>query len=821
MTQYFQFKSATVPLVEYAGDDYTYQITNTGWTIIDVDAIDFAQLLDIINKVNTRELFVISRTKLFDALELKLGNELSANLAPSINGIISEWNGVSYDTEEDLRIRSIKLIDSKVTDIVQYNLIDKEVTVDFSDIGATEVLSEDVSLGTFSKLNIKGTGVATSVDPLDITGSTALIEVLDQSIELLDEGASVGSYKKINVIGGSASLYEDPLDSTQAILEVQGGINLTQDEWMVEGWTTDYNGPIYNINTIDSQYADIVQYDAEIGLTLNFSGVNNKAGFVCITNITPTNITDNVSSREYDDSGIALIGCRSSTVNVDIEVLAITGLQNLKPEVIVNGSYVTLNPHTTENLWKGTVSRTLVESIVPGEYIVEAYHSEGNTDTAIVYLETPPVVTVAAYTGTYPNALSGQTSYVNGRTVGFTVTADKEFTHLEVLADSDCGLAYTAINPPELVAPFTEYTTRTGSALTVAVATNGVYTKHLKVRVKNANTTNAWGAPFTTTGTTDHVNLIKLDSRLPVATIGTIGYPGTQKALKGTESVTSMPVTYTNVEQIAITSPNGELTVGGTIGGASVTATRIDPGLAYNITDPNVSILAKRLSNDTQSTSTAVVLTANDAPTITMSVNGGQRLRSGGNNGTSVQSYVVTLSASPQRLNIAPTVVASGGDLITTPAWSSADNGITWTKLIRISDGDTRGAKTFNTLLATNLAGVTQNVIDAGEDYEIGGFVSRSGVFPATTAYVDIGVTASGFSNATKIVATIGNVACTYAGNTTDVPYVFGADHVITMVSTGSPNTSLATGNALRINEANTVAANATGGLPYTIEELA
>lgn len=681
MTQIFQFKSATVPLIEYAGDGYLYQITNTGWTLIDIDSIEFGQMLDLVSKVNTSQLYVISRVKLFDALELKLGSELSANLAPSIKGDISDWNGLSYDVVTDGPVKKVIVKDSKHQDIVQYNEISGELSIDLE-------------------------------------------------------------------------------------------------------------------------------------------GVNNKAGFVCITDVTPTNITDNVSSKMYDDSNIALTDCRSSTVNVDVEVLAVTGLQTLKPEVVVNGGLVTLTQHTTENLWKGTISRVLVVGTTPGEYPITATHSEGNSDSAIVYLETPPAVISAAYTGTYP--VGGQTSYVGGRTVNFTVTADKAFTHLEVVADADCGLAYKAINPPESIAPFTEYLTRTGNGISVAVATDAVYTKHLKVRVKNANTTNAWSTAFTTIGTTDHTNFIKLDSRLPVATIGTIAYPGTQKALKGTESVTSMPVTYTNVEQIAITSPNGELTVGGTIGGASVTATRIDhPGLAYNYTAPNVSILAKRLTNDTQSTSTAVVFTANDAPTITMSVNSGQRLRSGGNNGTSIQSYTVTLSAAPQRLNIAPTVVASGGDLISTPAWTSANNGITWTKTIKISDGDTRGAKTFNTLLATNLAGVTQNVIDTGEDYKIGGFVSRSGTFPATTAYVDIGVQASGFDNANKIIATIGNVACTYAGDTTDVTYVFGENHTITMVSTASPNTSLATGNALRINEADTVGSNSTGGLPYTIEELA
>ena len=634
-----------------------------------------------------------------------------------------------------------------------------------------------------------------------------------------DEGNVVGNVRTFNFVGEGVTATLDPsdIDGTTALITIpSGGLNLLLEEDTGEGWATEYDGAFQELTVRNSQYANIAEWDPEVGLTLNFSGVNNKAGFVCITNITPTSPSDNVGSYEYDASGIAMTSCRSSTVNVDIEVLAITGLQDLKPVVIVNGSYVTLTQHTTENLWKGTVSRVLVESMTPGEYLVEAYHSEGNTDTAIVYLETPPIVTVAEYTGNYPNALSGQTSYVNGRTVGFTVTADKAFTHLEVVADADCGLAYKALNPPELVAPFTEYTTRTGSALTVAVATNAVYTKHLKVRVKNANTTDAWSAPFATTGTTDHVNLIKLDSRLPVASIGTIGYPGTQQALKLVEATDPITVTYTNVEAITLSSPNGELTLSGTLGGGTVTATRIAPGIDYNVTDVNLSILAKRLTNDTQSTSTAVVLTANNAPTITMSVNLGVRLRSGPDTGI---PYTVTLSAAPQRLNIAPTVVASGGEL--TGAWTSADNGITWTRTIRIRDTDTRGAKTFNTLLATNLAGVTQNVIDTGEDYEIGGFVSRSGTFPATTAYVDIGVAASGFNNAAKIVATIGNIACTYAPDTLDVPYVFGANHTITTVSTASPTVHSLYGNALRLNEAATVAANAGGGLPYTIEELA
>lgn len=670
-TTLFQFKGVN-DTFEYSSVDYpeVYIITQATWVVLDLSILSFGHLLDLVSKVYMNAIYTINRPDLFDYFEIRLSQAIE--------------NAANIDA---LTRQTVK--------------------------------DEGNVVGNVRTFNFVGEGITATLDPSDITDSTALITI-----------------------------------------------------------------------------------------------ANGKAGFVCITDVTPTNIADNVSSKMYDDSNIALTDCRSSTANVDVEVLAVTGLQTLKPEVVVNGGLVTLTQHTTENLWKGTISRVLVVGTTPGEYPITATHSEGNSDSAIVYLETPPAVISAAYTGTYP--VGGQTSYVGGRTVNFTVTADKEFTHLEVVADADCGLAYKALNPPELVAPFTEYTTRTGSALTVAVATNAVYTKHLKVRVKNANTTDAWSAPFATTGTTDHVNLIKLDSRLPVATIGTIGYPGTQQALKLVEATDPITVTYTNVEAITLSSPNGELTLSGTLGGGTVTATRIAPGIDYNVTDVNLSILAKRLTNDTQSTSTAVVLTANNAPTITMSVNLGVRLRSGPDTGI---PYTVTLSAAPQRLNIAPTVVASGGEL--TGAWTSADNGITWTRTIRIRDTDTRGAKTFNTLLATNLAGVTQNVIDTGEDYEIGGFVSRSGTFPATTAYVDIGVAASGFNNAAKIVATIGNIACTYAPDTLDVPYVFGANHTITTVSTASPTVHSLYGNALRLNEAATVAANAGGGLPYTIEELA
>ena len=64
-----------------------------------------------------------------------------------------------------------------------------------------------------------------------------------------------------------------------------------------------------------------------------------------------------------------------------VTVLAITGRDSLKPEwVRVNGQNVTLTQHTTENLWTGTVTISLM-GLVTGEddfphYVVTAEHSE-------------------------------------------------------------------------------------------------------------------------------------------------------------------------------------------------------------------------------------------------------------------------------------------------------------------------------------------------------------------------------------------------------------------------------------------------------------
>ena len=193
-TTLFQFKGAT-DIFEYSSVDYpeVYIITQSTWVIIDLSILTFGHLLDLVSKVYMNAIYAISRPDLFDYFEIRLSQ--AAENAANIDALTKQT-----------------------------------------------VKDEGNVVGNVRTFNFVGEGVTATLDPSDITDSTALITI-----------------------------------------------------------------------------------------------ANGKAGFVCITNITPTSPSNNVGSYEYDNSGIAMTSCRSSTANVDVEVLAVTGLQTLKPEVVVNG----------------------------------------------------------------------------------------------------------------------------------------------------------------------------------------------------------------------------------------------------------------------------------------------------------------------------------------------------------------------------------------------------------------------------------------------------------------------------------------------------
>ncbi len=155
MSQLFQFKSATATSIEYSGSDYLYIINNIAWTNIDIDTIGFGQLLDIVGKVNNGEIYALRRTRLFDALDVKLGTDVSGNYAPSISGSISEWVEGSQVETDGLQIRKINVIDSEDVDIVSYDDSQKQLNFNFSELSGSIGLELDSEPGKIKKLVIE------------------------------------------------------------------------------------------------------------------------------------------------------------------------------------------------------------------------------------------------------------------------------------------------------------------------------------------------------------------------------------------------------------------------------------------------------------------------------------------------------------------------------------------------------------------------------------------------------------------------------------------------------------------------------------------
>jgi hypothetical protein len=102
------------------------------------------------------------------------------------------------------------------------------------------------------------------------------------------------------------------------------------------------------------------------------------------------------------------------------------------------------------------------------------------------------------------------------------------------------------------------------------------------------------------------------------------------------------------------------------------------------------------------------------------------RLRSGGNDGTSAQSYIVTISSNQLLLSspVPSLDLGVGGGI-----WqggSFTGSGATWTRSVQITDNMTKGSYSFINLSVYNLANSQQTTINSGAAYTLGGFVIRT-----------------------------------------------------------------------------------------------
>jgi hypothetical protein len=441
-------------------------------------------------------------------------------------------------------------------------------------------------------------------------------------------------------------------------------------------------------------------------------GVN---GGIFITSIVPVNPASNVQVVSTSSNGIVVDSILTTADLVTVTVLAVTGHTNYIPNVTINGVAVTLTAATDKPMHTGSVVIDLT-----GVSEIVAVHEDGAKQTVVVQADVIPIATAATFIGAYPGI---QTELKAGDTFGFSVNSSIPIVAYEI--ENSGAFVFQS-------AAVVSTTTFTGVG---TIANRGTVAQPFGFRVRVQTSTGAWSAWLSSTvaGSTNGTHTVVLNNQYPTITIGAIEYPAGQQALKNSESAT-VANTITSFDTVVYSSPVNELLVESSTYSPTKTVDRI--GGSYNINSNNFRIVATRLANGSVSSANTVVKIANVVPTINISVPA-SRLRSGGNDGTSVQNYIVTLTSS-QTLLSAPTMSGSGGTFSGTFSGSN----MSWTKTLSVHDDDNKGVFNFFSLSAVGLSGLETSTIASGNTYTLGGFVSRTVVLPAFANELTINVAA-------------------------------------------------------------------------------
>ena len=324
-----------------------------------------------------------------------------------------------------------------------------------------------------------------------------------------------------------------------------------------------------------------------------------------------------------------------------------------------------------------------------------------------------PVVTNVTY-GSYPGV---QTELKHGDTVPVTFEFDTNNVN-QVRLDGSGDNTY-ASSDQTISVTTTTFSANTTMTVDTSLQNNtGGFDRPVRVQARNSNNKYRYGNNHTS------VEMLTVNNQRPTFSSAAITYPAGQQAIKSGESATvnitvsnqgnDPTYTYSDNNRNELTIPNTAVyTPGKTVNYNTGT---------YNITSPNYKLQVHRKENDNTASTTTVVFVAAVAPTINITTNNGTDLRSGGNDGTTMQNYNVVMT-SDQRLDSKPTLAAPMGTL---GEFTYSATSTTFTSTIGIHDNDTRGQHTYNTLNTTNLAGISQTTINSGDTYTIRGFVIRT-----------------------------------------------------------------------------------------------
>jgi len=457
-----------------------------------------------------------------------------------------------------------------------------------------------------------------------------------------------------------------------------------------------------------------------------FAGSGSGPGYggwirvVDIEPISPGVISDKVFQDSPQDT--VLQSCKSDKQTFRVRVKASFPIAN------VGGIDFLLTESIDGGYYEGLADVTISDSGNVEAVTINPDGVDGSKDTVSVVLEPAPELLSLEFTGGYPGI---QTELKQGDSFSIHGTTDVPCTGVRILDHEACEFAEIT------------FASTTNFSVAVTIANRGDSAVLRPARVQARNAAGAYGSTRDTNelgGTVDGVDVVNCNNLHPSVSFGTIAYPGVQGAIKDSESAFAN-FFVSNQDSVFFDSPTSELAVvNPTLVEFPKEAYRIAGD--YNVSTHNLSCTANRVANDATSIATALVKIAHVACTIEASLPA-SRLRSGGNDGTSIQNHTITLSANQELLS-APSMGEETGGGTFIGSWAGGPE--IWTRTLQVHDNDVKGSYTWQSPSATNLAGLVTSVLTGSDAYVLGGFVQRDITFGPFSQQEPLGVAVVDYS---------------------------------------------------------------------------
>jgi hypothetical protein len=193
---------------------------------------------------------------------------------------------------------------------------------------------------------------------------------------------------------------------------VANGYEGTETEWLVSIQGT--SGKTAYQSAVDGGYEG-----SEDEFNQSLAEPKGIAGGVFITDLVAVSATENVGDKVKSTDGISLVTCSSTTKNVRVTLLGITGHTNFRPNIHVNGVPATMVAQPDAPLFNGTAVIELPDPVDGEPVIIEALHEDGASSRVAVTFEVAAKVLTGVFTSQYPGS---QTELKAGDTQAIRLT---------------------------------------------------------------------------------------------------------------------------------------------------------------------------------------------------------------------------------------------------------------------------------------------------------------------------------------------------------------------------------------------------------------